>query len=75
MKLGDTSGLAVLSDPWLVREVPVPPSLIRQDGEFAAAGWRGMQAGTVPLCPCEFSFKSGGPGLQTLSKSDIISHL
>ena len=70
MKVGYGSGLAVSSDPLSVSEVPVPPGLMRQAGEFAAAaGWRGMQAGAIPLCPGEFGFKSGSAGVQTLSKS------
>lgn len=71
MKLGYASGLAVSSDPRSVREVPAPPGLMRQAGEFAAAaaGWSGMQAGAIPLCPGEFRFKSGSPGVQALAKS------
>lgn len=47
MKLGNTSELAVSSDPWSASEVPVPRGVMRQNGEFAAAaGWKGVQAGT-----------------------------
>lgn len=70
MKLGYTSVLVGSSDPWSVSEVPVPPGLMRQAGEFsAAAGWKGMQAGATPLCPGDLGFKSGSPGVQTLAKS------
>lgn len=38
--------------------------------EFAAAGagWREMEASTIPLCPGEFGFKSVSLGVQTLAK-------
>jgi len=69
VKLGYSSGLAVSSDPWSVSGVPVPTGLMRRAGEVAAAaGWRGMQAGTIPPCPGEFGLKSGSPGVQTLAK-------
>lgn len=55
--------------PWSMREVPVPPGLVRQAEEFAAAGWWGVQAAAIPLHPGEFDFKSDGPGVQTLAKS------
>lgn len=61
MKPGHTSGLAGSFDPRSVSVVPVLPGLMRQAGEFAAAaaaGQRGMQAGTALLCPGEFGFKS-----------------
>lgn len=56
--------------PWSVSEVPVPPGLMKQAREFAAAGagWREMEASTIPLCPGEFGFKSVSLGVQTLAK-------
>lgn len=70
MKLGYTLGLAMSFDSWSVSEVPVPPCLMKHAREFAAAGagWRGMEASTIPLCPGEFGFKSVSLGVQTLAK-------